>query len=344
MRCKLLICATVVTLAAGLSAQVASHAPTSVASKTNSTVVYGTLDAPTGKPVVKVNGAALDDRDLTREMMNVFPYAKQHGGKFPKEAEPDIRKKALRNIELEELAYQQAKKSGMTVSQAKLDKAVKDFKTQFDGEAQFQQYLKAEQNGSMQVLRAKIQRAILIDENLKAEIDNKAKMTDAQLRDFYQKNPDRFRKPDSVSIQTITVAYGDNPSVADKKKARQRADDAWKEAKATKDYEGFGMLAEKVSMDDWRVMMGDHKWLHRGRMPKQVEAVVFKMKAGRVSDVIDTGDSFCIVRVNGIEPSHIVPFDEIKAELKKDLEQQKADELRASYEARLRRNASIQEL
>jgi parvulin-like peptidyl-prolyl isomerase len=164
------------------------------------------------------------------------------------------------------------------------------------------------------------------------------------LRDFYQKNPDRFRKPDSVSIQTITVAYGDNPSVADKKKARQKADDAWKEAKATKDYEGFGMLAEKVSMDDWRVMMGDHKWLHRGRMPKQVEAVVFNMQAGRVSDVIDTGDSFCIVRVNGIEPSHIVPFDEIKAELKKDLEQQKADELRASYEARLRRNASIQEL
>jgi parvulin-like peptidyl-prolyl isomerase len=328
-----------------LAGQVAMHTPTMKPAKNPAgPVVYGTLDPPTGKPVAKVNGAVLDDRDLAREMMNVFPYAKQHSGQFPKEAEPQIRKQALRNIELEELAYQEAKKRGMTVSPAKLDKAVKDFRAQFDSDAQFQQYLKAEQKGSMQELRNKIQRAILIDEMFQAEINNKARLSDAQLRDFYNKNPERFRKPDSVSIQTVTIAYGDNPSAADKKKARQRADDAVKQAETTKDYEGFGTLAEQVSMDDWRVMMGDHKWLHRGRMPKQVEAVVFSMKAGQISDVIDTGDSFCIVRVNGIEPSHLVPYDEVKAELKKDLEEQKKDEQRQAFEARLRKNAMIQEL
>jgi parvulin-like peptidyl-prolyl isomerase len=300
--------------------------------------------APAPKPVVKVNGVLLTDRDLTREMMNVFPYAKQHGGTFPKDSEPQIRKTALHNIEFEELAYQQAQKRGMTVPPAKLDKAIKDFRAQFETDAQFQQYLKVEQKGSMQELRSKIQRAILIDDMMKVEVTDKSRLSDAQLRAFYDQNPDRFRKPDSVSIQTITIAYGDNPSPADKQKARKTAEAALKQAQATKDYDGFGLVAEKMSMDDWRVMMGDHKWLHRGRMPKQVEDVVFTMKTGQITGIIDTGDSFCIARVNGVEPAHLVPFDQVKPQLKKDLEQQKADELRASYDARLRKNARIEEL
>ncbi len=326
-------------MATGGIAQVSMHAPVlQPASVPASTAV------PASKPVVKVNGTVLTQSDLVREMLNVFPYAKQHGGKFPKDAEPEIRKKAMRNLEFEELAYQQAQKRGMTVAPAKLNKAMKDFRDQFETEAQFQQYLKVEQRGSMQELRSNIQRAILIDQIMKVEVTSKAKFTDAQALAFYQKNPDRFRKPDSISIQTITIAYGDNPSAAAKQKARKAAEDALAQAQATKDYESFGLLAEKVSMDDWRVVMGDHKWLHRGRMPKQVEDVVFNLKAGQMTGIIDTGDSFCIARVNGVEPAHEVPFDQVKAQLKKDLEQQKADELRASYEAQLRKNAKIEEL
>ena len=340
MKTNLLICVTALLASFTSVAQVAMHAPS--VQSANVSAPSAAPQAP--KPVLRANGAVLTNRDLLREMMNVFPYAKEHGGKFPQDSEAQIRKMALRNLEFEELAYQQAQRLGMTVTPAKLDKAVGDFQAQFESPAQFQQYLKVEQQGSVQVLRGKIRRAILIEQYLNVQINNKSKLTDAQLRDFYQKNPDRFRKPDSVWLQTITIAYGDNPTPADKKKAWERADEALKQAKATKDYEGFGMLAEKVSMDDWRVMMGDHKWLHRGRMPEQVEAVVFKMQAGQISGVIDTGDSFCIARVNGREDSHLVAFDEVKPQLKKNLEQQKADELRGALEAQLRKNAKIEEL
>jgi len=338
MKATFSIAALVVLISVVAGAQVASHTPTV------NTTLPATVTGPTDRPVVRVNGAVLTDRDLVREMMNVFPYARQHGGKFPKDSETEIRKSALRNIEFEELAYQEAKRRGLVVLAPKLNQAVKDFRAQFDTEAEYQQYLKAEQKGSLDELRSKIRRAILIDMILKSEVENRAKLTDVQLRAFYAKNPDRFRKPDSVSIQTITIAYGDNPSAADKQKARQRAEDALKQAKATKDYEGFGRLAEKVSMDDWRVMMGDHKWLHRGRMPEAVEKVAFTMKAGQVSDTIDAGDSFVIVRVNGREDSHLVAFDEVKPRLKQDLEKQKKDELRAAFDQRLRKNAKIEEL
>jgi parvulin-like peptidyl-prolyl isomerase len=286
----------------------------------------------------------LIDRDLVREMMNVFPYARQHGGKFPKDSEPEIRRAAMRNLEFEELAYQEGKRRGLTVAPAKLGQAMKDFRAQFETEPQFQQYLKAEQKGSREELRNKIRRAILIDMVLLAEVESRAKFREAQLRAFYDKNPDRFRMPESVSIQTITIAYGDRAAVSDKQKARKQADEVLQQAKASKGYEDFGQLAQKFSMDDWRVMMGDHKWLHRGRMPEAVEKVVFTMKPGAVSEIIDAGDSFCIVRVNGREDSRLVTFKEVMPRLKADLEKEKKDELRAAFDKRLRAHAKIEEL
>src|SRR5271154_249756 len=58
---------------------------------------------PTGKPVARVNGAVLTDRDLQREMYTLFPYARQHNGQVPPELEPQIRQGALQMIVFEEL-------------------------------------------------------------------------------------------------------------------------------------------------------------------------------------------------------------------------------------------------
>ena len=277
-------------------------------------------------------------------MYVIFPYAQQHGGRFPKEMEGDIQRRALDQLEFEELVYQEALRRQMTVAPAKLAQAMKEFRKQFDSAADFQQYLKSEQQGSMERLQSKVRRAILIDQLLDREVVQKARMTRAQLQKFYQDNPERFRKPESVAIQTISILVPEKATAAEKAKARQRADDALRQARATKNYEEFGMLAEKISEDDWKVMMGDHKTLHRGRMPAAVEKVAFSMKVGAVSDPIDTGDSFCIVRLNAREDAKLVPFEEVRAKLAKDLPAQKSEELRKKLDARLRKNAEIEEL
>lgn len=328
-------------LSAVAAAQVASHAPTVPVQPATTAAVSVT---PTGRTVVRVNGAELSDRDLLRQMMNLFPYARQHGGQFPKQMEADIRRNALDQIEFEELVYQEAVRRKLTVAPAKLNRAMQEFRAQFDTEAAYQSYLAQEQGGSLQKLRGKVRRAILIDQLLTSDVTRNAVISDAQLRSFYSKNPDHFRKPESVSLQTISLVIPDNSSLKQKAEIRKRAEDVLRQAKATKDYEGFGLLAEKFSEDDWRVMMGDHKSIHRGRMPAPVESVVFKMQAGQVSDIIETENSFCIARVNGREESKLISFEEVRVRLKKDLETEKADTLKKAMEARLRKNAKIEEL
>src|SRR5260370_24728474 len=85
----------------------------------------------TGKPVARVNGAVLTDRDLLREMYAIFPYARQHNGTFPQAMEADIRRGALKMIEFEELVYQEALRRKMTVAPARLNLAARDFSHQF---------------------------------------------------------------------------------------------------------------------------------------------------------------------------------------------------------------------
>ena len=67
------------------------------------------------KPVARVNGAVLTDRDLLREMYTIFPYAQQHNG-FPKAQEAAIRQGALEMIIFEELVYQEAERRKLTIS------------------------------------------------------------------------------------------------------------------------------------------------------------------------------------------------------------------------------------
>ena len=114
MKYRISICAIPLLALCSATAQVASHASTSMGKPTTSSAV--TAPKVTGKPVARVNGVVLTDRDLLREEYAIFPYARQHGGAIPKEMEPGVRQGAMQMIIFEELAYQEAQRRKMTVS------------------------------------------------------------------------------------------------------------------------------------------------------------------------------------------------------------------------------------
>ncbi len=85
MKYQLPICGFLAVALSAASAQMASHAPTAMA--TTASAQTSPLQV-SDKPVARVNGAVLTDRDLLREMYTIFPYAQQHNG-FPKAQEAE---------------------------------------------------------------------------------------------------------------------------------------------------------------------------------------------------------------------------------------------------------------
>ncbi len=306
------------------------------------------------RPVARVNGAVLTEMDLLREIYTIFPYAKQHNGGIPKAMEADIRRGALKMIEFEELVYQEAKRRGMGIAPERLAQAEAALRNQFESEQQYKEFVQMEGHGSEQEVRTKVKRSLLIEDLLKIEVTNKSLVTVAEAKAFYEQNPDKFKLPETFALQTITIMPPVRPTPQQPSPPpptaeqlhlmKGRADEALRQAKETKNYEEFGILAEKISEDDYRVMMGSHKPVEAGNLPPEVLQAASKLKVGEVSDLVLAEGAYTIIRLNAHNPARMQAFDEISKSLRGEMGRQKSERLRREFDARLRKNAKIEEL
>lgn len=335
----LVVFALLLAAAGNASSQVASHAPTAPAKSSNAPAnsPFNVSD----KPVAKVNGAILTDRDLLREMLQIFPYASQHNG-FPKEQEASIRQGALQMIIFEELVYQEALRRKLTVSTQVLKQSELDFKKQFHSAGEYQQYLNTEMGGSEQNVASKIKRSLLIEQILKSDVENKSAVTLAETRAFYDKNSSRFQIPESYSFQSISVLPPLHPTADQQKEAARRANDYLKQAQAAKGYQEFGLLAEKVSEDDFRVNMGLHKSMEKDKLPPQVLKAFSTMKPGSVSGLIQIESAYTIVRLDTHTPAGKQSFASVKDSLQTELQKARYEGLRSGLDKSLRAKAQVQ--
>jgi parvulin-like peptidyl-prolyl isomerase len=338
MKYQLPICTLLAVVLSTASAQVASHTPTAMA---NTASAQTSPLQVSDKPVARVNGAVLTDRDLLREMYSIFPYAQQHNG-FPKAQEAAIRQGALEMIIFEELVYQEAERRKLTVPAEKLNRGEAEFRKQFNSPDQYEQYLQTEMHGSEQQLRKQIRRSLLIEQLLKTDVELKDTVSLAEIQAYYAKNAARFSQPETFTFQSISIVppLKDTPEQA--KQAQKKAEDALHQAKATKSYQDFGLLAEKISEDDFRVNMGDHKTVSSEKLPPQVVKALQSLQSGQITGTIQIESAYTILRLNAHTPARKKPLSEVKAELKTDLLKSKYEKLRSNLAKQLRAKAKIE--
>jgi parvulin-like peptidyl-prolyl isomerase len=341
MNHNLFILGSLIVAVATAGAQVASHTPAAYTPANTQTPAATQVAA--GKPVARVNGTVLTERDLVREEYAIFPYARQHNG-IPKELAPQIRDGALKMIVFEELVYQEALRRKMTVPATTVARAETDFRKQFPTPDDFNAFLQGEFQGSQELLREKIRRSLLIDALLKSEIESKSTVTLAEAKDFYDKNPARFEHPELFTFQTISILPPASANGEQLLEARLRSERALRQAKLTKTSEEFGLLAEKISDDDYRVVMGQHKPVAADQLPPQVVKTLLALHPGEISDVIQVEHAYTIVRLQEHAPAGKTKFENVKVQLEKELQQSKRNGLRAALDHKLRQNAKIEEM
>jgi peptidyl-prolyl cis-trans isomerase SurA len=332
----------------GALAQVASHSATPAASTAPAMGAAGSaaanMVAPpqvSDKAVARVNGAVLTDRDLLREMYTIFPYAQQHNG-FPKAQEASIRQGALEMIIFEELVYQEAVRLKVVIPAEKINRAEAEFKKQFKSPDEYQAYMTAEMQGSEAKLRKQIRRSMLIEQLLKTDVENRSAVTLAEVKAYYDKNAVKYTVPESYNFQSISIIPPYKPTPKQAEEAKKSAEEALKLANATKSYEDFGMLAEKISQDDFRVNLGDHKVTAKDKLPPQIIKAFAAMQPGQVSGLIQIESAYTIVRLNAHTSAKKKTLHEVQAELRVDLQKSKYEKLRSGLAKQLRAKAKVE--
>ncbi len=300
--------------------------------------------APPSKPpqaqIASVNGVVLKQAELDEEMQLLFPYYSIHGGRVPPSAEAEIRQRAMQSVVQHELIFQEARRRGLQVPELTWQKRLRQLRQGFVSKQAYEAAA-TKKYGSVTEFERRLRRSMLIEQLWDVEVTRKSVITADAARTYYLSHKAKYVRPDAVWLQTITVKFPKNSSAEQKKAARDIAEQILVKAKGAKNYEEFGSLAEQLSQDDWRVMMGDHKWVHRGSVTPDIEPTLFALKAGETSGLVESSEGYLIMRANDRQRSRQMSFAEMSAAIRQQLEKDKREKRAKEFEMLLRGKADI---
>ncbi|HXZ26420.1 MAG TPA: peptidylprolyl isomerase [Terriglobales bacterium] len=321
----LLVLAAGLACSASLFGQaVASHAPAAPAVAAQDQVV------------ARVNGAPITESQLAEEVERLYPSNTAHGGLRP-EKMGEVREKALAELEVEELAWQRAQKTHAVVPRSEVEAEYQRMRRAF-GAKEFDQAMRAHGISKEQYFKD-LERRLTLERLFQQKVVRPARMSEAALRAYYQKNLKKFQRPEQVRARLILVALDPKANPDEERKAKEKAQMIYQQAQAGKD---FGWLAQQYSDDFYKVKGGDLGWVHRGRLEPDFEKVAFSLGAGKVSEPFRTQYGYNLIKVEGRQPAQQMKFADVRGLLKAQLEEERARELRSALVEDLKKGARIE--
>ena len=141
---------------------------------------------------------------------------------------------------------------------------------------------------------------------------------DEEIKASYQSRMDRYKEGEMRRASHILIRADKDAPEAQAKAAKAKADELLVQARKTP--ADFARLATQNSQDPGSAAKGgDLDWFGRGGMVKAFEDTAFALKEGQISDVVRSDFGYHIIRVTGIRPERVKPFDDVKAEILAEL-------------------------
>lgn len=105
----------------------------------------------------------------------------------------------------------------------------------------------------------------------------------------------------------------------------------------------FSWVARKMSVDKHTGAGGDLGYLSRGNMPVEFEKVVFNMRVGEVSKIVESEFGYHILKLTDVRPSlNELPFESVAQEISRELMLRKRSATYDSLLTSLRGSAKIE--
>ena len=170
------------------------------------------------------------------------------------------------------------------------------------------------------------------------EQGSKLTVTPQEVKAFYESNPDLFTTPEMVRASHILVAVDKNATAEQKTRALEKIKSVQKRIQGGED---FAKVAREVSDCPSKVNGGDLNFLEKGRTVPAFDKVVFSMKPGQTSDIVETEFGYHIIRVTERKAAAKVSFDEAKRRIEQHLKNEKINQQFPPFVEMLRSKADV---
>jgi len=157
-----------------------------------------------------------------------------------------------------------------------------------------------------------------------------------EVADYYEKHRDDFLLREQRQVSLIVLRAADFGG--DKAAVRQKATEIVAELKKGED---FALLARRYSKGPAADRGGDQGWMRKGSLIPALDEAVFRLKPGEFSEPIESGDSYVIVKVAGVQPASRQSLAEARPAIERQLQADERQRRREQLIERLRSEASI---
>ncbi len=287
--------------------------------------------------VARVNGEAVKKGDFERMVQSIEARA---GQPIPPDRRDEIMRGALDQLVVYTLLTQESKSRQIKIEDAEIDQRVQQLRGQFPNEDAFTKALQAK-GMTLDSLKHDARVDLSVNKLIDTATAGQATVTDQEAKDFYDKNPDRFKQGEAVRASHILIRVNDKADAATKKKARAEIDSVLKQVRAGGD---FAKLAQEHSQDGSAAQGGDLNYFGRGQMVAPFDAVAFSLKPGQISNVVTTPFGYHIIKVTDHKPARTVSYDEASAQIKQFLTQQRQQQKADDFIAGLKKKSKIEVL
>ncbi len=154
-----------------------------------------------------------------------------------------------------------------------------------------------------------------------AWVEQRVPVTPAELEAYYQHNLASYRVKEQVRFSHILFRFPLGSTGEQKEEVRKRARQVRAQLQRG---QAFAALAKKYSEDTSSAEAGgDVSWVERGQVMPAVEAVLFSLKKGEVSEPIEVSYGIHLVRVTDRQQAQLKSFEEVRNEIEPIVTRQK---------------------
>jgi parvulin-like peptidyl-prolyl isomerase len=186
----------------------------------------------------------------------------------------------------------------------------------------------------------------VIDREIKA---NKS-VTDQEIRSFYTNNANLFREPELVRVSHILISTRDSVSGKEftpeiKLEKRRRAEQARARAKAGED---FTKLVREFSEDARSKEHGGEYRFARAKddpshaMVPEFEAAAFSMAPNQISDIVETGFGYHVIKTLEKIPSKTIELSKVQDRIKDTLLREAVERELPAYLEKMKKEAGVE--
>ncbi|WP_127533382.1 peptidylprolyl isomerase [Paenibacillus kobensis] len=231
--------------------------------------------------------------------------------------------KALDNLINYELINQEAEKNGIKITQEDMDHELEGLKKNMGGEDAFNQALQ-QYNMTVEDLGPDLRQQA----QYRKLLAPKVKVTDEDIKNYYEQNKASFATPEQVRASHILVG------------TKEEAEAVLKQLNEGGD---FATIAKEKSLDTSnKDNGGDLNYFGRGQMEAAFEDAAFKLKVGETSQPIQTSYGYHIIKVTDHKDAVTPTFEDKQAEIKDTLTTQQIYQLSQTLLSDLHSQAKIE--